>query len=210
MSPILRNLIMALIFATSLQAQYTLKSAGPPPSQADPALAATLGPEGAQIVSASGATACEIWLRASMPSGPDLKEEGVTLATVPHGAFLGVIRFPAAGSDRRGLPVKPGVYTLRFSFYPADGNHQGAAPQRDFLILANADGDKDPNATPNFKTLMDMSGKASGAPHPVSLSLWKAEATAKPELEHAGNDWILKTTIGNTPVAIILIGKSEG
>ena len=207
---LLRTLILPLLLAASLRAQYQLKPAGPPPSQLEPGVAATLRPDGAQIVSAAGATVCEIWLRSSMPAGPDLKEDGVTLANLPHGAFLGVIRFPTAGSDRRGLPLKPGVYMLRFSFYPADGNHQGAAPQRDFLILSNAAEDKDPNAKPNFKTLMEMSGKASGATHPATLSFWKADAAAKPELEHAGNDWILKTTIGNTPVAIIVVGKFEG
>ncbi len=202
--------MLILFFAAGMQGRYHLKPAGSPPSQVDPAMAATLRPEGSKIINAAGATLCEIWVRSSMPPGPDLKEEGVTLANVSHGVFLGVIRFPTAGSDRRGLPLKPGVYTMRFSFYPADGNHQGAAPQRDFLILSNAAEDKDPNAKPDFKTLMEMSGKASGAPHPASLSFWKAEASAKPELEQAGNDWILKTTIGNTPVAIIVIGKFEG
>jgi hypothetical protein len=202
--------IIALILAGSLPAQYQLKPAGAPPSELDPAVASTLRPEGFRIVSATGAAICEIWLRSALPAAPDLKEEGVTLSTVPHGALLGAIRFRTAGSDRRGLPIKPGVYTLRFSFYPADGNHQGAAPQRDFLILANAADDRDPNAKPDFNALMEMSRKASGAPHPTNLSIWKSEANPKTELEQAGNDWILKTTIGGTPVAIILVGKFEG
>jgi hypothetical protein len=204
-------LLLSLMCAGSALAQYKLAPAGAPPPDLDPAIIGVLQNEGARIVADNGSPVCEIWLRKTMPSGPKANETGVTLPTIPHGALLGVIRYPGRGADRRGQTLKPGLYMLRFSYYPPDGNHQGAAPQRDFLILSLASADKDPNATPKYDTLMDMSRKASGTPHPAVLSLWKADTDAKPGFVKEGdNDWVLRTNIGDTLVAIILIGQAAG
>jgi hypothetical protein len=203
--------LLPLICAGSALAQYKLAPAGAPPPDLDPAIVGVLQKEGAKIVADNGSLVCEIWLRSTLPSGPQVDETGVTLPAVPHGALLGAIRYTNRGADRRGQTLKPGLYTLRFSFYPVDGSHQGAAPQRDFFILSLASSDKDPSATPNFDALMDMSRKASGTPHPASLSIWKADTDFKPGFEKQGeNDWVLQTRIGDTPVAIILIGQAAG
>jgi len=206
-----KALLAVVLCAGSALAQYKVEPAGTPPPELDAAIVAALQKDGTKIVAANGSAVCEIWLRTSVPSGPKASEEGVSLPTIPHGALLGAMRFTARGSDRRGQMLKPGVYTLRFSYYPADGNHQGAAPQRDFLILSLAASDKDPDATPSFEALMDMSRKASGTPHPASLSFWKADTDFKPGFEKMGdNDWVLQTKIGDTPIAIILIGQYVG
>ena len=113
-----------LLCAATAAAQYKMEPAGAPPPELDAAIAGALQKEGAKIVAANGSVVCEIWLRATMPSGPKANEDGVTLPTIPHGALLGAIRFPVPGSERRGQSLKPGVYTLRFSYYPVDGNHQ--------------------------------------------------------------------------------------
>lgn len=200
-----------LLGAASALAQYKMEPAGTPPPELDSAIAGALQKDGVKIVGANGSAVCEIWLRTSLPSGPKAHEESVTLPEIPHGALLGAMRFAGRGADRRGQSLKPGVYTLRFSYYPVDGNHQGAAPQRDFLILSPAALDKDLKATPNFEALMDMSRKASGTPHPASLSFWKADTDFKPGFEKQGeSDWVLQTKIGETPVAIILIGQFAG
>ncbi len=206
-----RVCLTMLLCAATAAAQYKMEPAGAPPPELDAAIAGALQKEGAKIVAANGSVVCEIWLRSTMPSGPKANEDGVTLPTIPHGALLGAIRFPIPGSERRGQSLKPGVYTLRFSYYPVDGNHQGVAPQRDFFILSPAASDKDLNATPKFDALMDMGRKASGTPHPASLSFWKADGDSKPGLEKQGDsDWVLQTKIGDTPVAIILIGAFAG
>ena len=100
---------------------------------------------------------------------------------------------------------------MRFSFFPQNGDHQGVAPQRDFLVLSQAAEDKDGAANPVFDALMTMSRKASGTPHPLVFSMWKDDADAKPGFEKQGeNDWVLHVKIGDVPVAIILVGKAEG
>lgn len=114
--------------------------------------------------SANCAAYREIWLRPSLPSGAGSNEQkptppNVTLATIPQGALLGVLRFDGNGSDRRGQTIQAGVYTLRYGIMPANGRHQGAAPQRDFLLLTSAAEDRDGNATPSFDALLAMSRK---------------------------------------------------
>ncbi len=104
----------------------------------------------------------------------------------------------------------PGVYTLRYGNYPVNGNHQGVAPQRDFLVLAPVALDKSGDAISDFDALMELSRKASGTPHPAVLSFWKADADQKPGFEKQGEkDWVLTTRIGDTTVSIILIGAAE-
>jgi hypothetical protein len=136
----------------------------------------------------------------------------VTLPAIPHGTLLGAIRFPGQGADRRGQAIKPGVYTLRYSLQPVNGDHLGVSPQRDFLVLVPAADDKDVNATPNFEALMAMSRKASGTPHPAVLSMWAAGASDPvPSFSKQGeNDWVLNIKVGGMPVSIILVGKVEG
>ncbi len=155
---------------------------------------------------------CEIWFRGALPSGAQSSDQNITLGAIPQGALLGAIRFPAKAADRRGQTIKPGVYTLRYSLIPVNGDHQGAAPQRDFVLLTPAGDDKDASATPAFEALVAMSRKASGTPHPAVLSIWAAGASDPLGFSKQGdsNDWALTVKIGDTPISIILVGKVEG
>jgi len=206
----MRRLALALLLAASAAlAQYKSETAGAPPAEVAPAISQALQQQGTKIVAGDGAVFCEIWFRTSLPSGAKPSDETITLA-IPQGALVGVIRFPGQAADRRGQVIKPGVYTLRYSLMPVNGDHQGAAPQRDFVALTPAATDKDPNATPDFDALMAMSRKASGTPHPAVLSLWGAGANDPAGFAKQGeNDWVLTTKVGATPISIILIGKAE-
>lgn len=198
-----------LLTATALFAQYKAQPSGDPPSDLAAPILASLNKTGTKIVTDSGAAYLDIWLRSTMPAGPNTGETSVTLPTIPPGALLGVLRFDAKGSDRRGQTIQPGVYTLHYGNYPINGNHQGVAPQRDFFVLVPAALDKSTDAISDFNALMDLSRKASGTPHPAVLSFWKADADDKPGFEKQGDtDWVLTTMLGSTKVSIILIGKS--
>src|SRR5713101_5726219 len=193
-------LLTFTLAATSLWAQYKSEPAGAPPTDLAPAIAQALQQQGTKILDAGGKVYCEIWLRTSMPSGAKSSEESVTLPTIPHGTLLGAIRFSGPGADRRGQTIKPGVYTLRYSLQPLNGDHLGVSPQRDFLVLAPAADDKDVSATPDFDKLMSMSRKASGTPHPAVLSMWAAGASDAAGFAKQGDaDWVLTTQIGSPP-----------
>jgi hypothetical protein len=208
----LRNtLIVALIASPALFGQYKLEQAAVPPEELAPAIREVLQTTGSKVVADNGSVFCEIWFRKTMPSGPASTEMGVSLKTLPHGTLLGAIRFPQQGQDRRGQPIPPGVYTLRYSLYPPDGNHQGVAAQRDFLLLVSAADEKDPASTPSYDDLVKMSGKSIKSPHPAVFGLWKDEAVHEPGLAKEGDtDWILHTKIGDTPIAVIVAGIYAG
>jgi len=203
--------LLAALAASTVFAQYKSEPAGAPPGELAPAIIQALDQQGTKIVGSNGSVFCEVWFRTSLPAGAKSSEESVTLPAIPHGALMGAIRFPAQGADRRGQTIKPGVYTLRYSLQPLNGDHLGVSPQRDFLVLVPAGDDKDLNAAPGFDALMAMSRKASGTPHPAVLSLWSAGASDAAGFAKQGeNDWVLTRKVGSTAIAVILVGKVEG
>jgi hypothetical protein len=190
--------------------QYKVEPAGAPPPDVPGPILSTLQKGGFKVSGGSGPAVCEIWFRSTAPSGPKTTEEAVSLPTIPQGALLGVLRFPGRGSDRRGQTIKTGVYTLRYSLQPVNGDHQGVAPQRDFLVMVPVADDTNAQAIPNIDDLMKMSRKASGTPHPAILSMSSSSSSTFPELKKDGDsDWVLHAKIGDTPVALIVIGKVE-
>jgi len=199
-----------VLSATLAFGQYKMEQAGAPPADLAPAFASALEPQGVKIMGAGGTVYCEIWLRAKLASGPKSTDDAVTLS-IPQGALLGVIRFAGAAQDRRGQSLKAGTYTLRYSQYPVNGDHQGVAPQRDFAVLVRAGDDSDPNATPGFDALVALSAKASGTPHPAVLSVWNSASDKFPSFGKQGDhDWVLDAKVGDIPISIILAGKVEG
>ncbi len=193
-----------------MAAQYKMEAGGAPPEALPAAAAAAVDPHGYRVTAPDGKPYCQVWIAKSLASGAKNSEEGVSLPAVPHGAFLGVIEFPAAGADRRGHSIKPGVYGMRYSLYPPDGNHMGAAPQRDFVVLIPAAQDKAPDALPSYDELMALSRQTIGRPHPAVLSLYPSPLESLPGFQKEGErDWVLHVKIGSLPVAIILVGRAE-
>jgi len=189
--------------------QYKTEPGGAVPSEVAPSIAAALDKTGVKLVGPNGVTS-ELWLRQSIPAGNAGGGENVTFTEIPLSAVVGVIRLGDGATDRRGQPLKPGVYVLRYNRMPVDGDHQGAAPQRDFLVLSPAAADRDLNAAPAFADLMNLGRKVSGTPHPAVLSVWKPADDYQAGLSKEGeNDWVYMTKIGSLPIAIILVGKAE-
>ena len=205
---ILVSLCLPVFSAALLAQQYKSESAGAPPADLAPAIASALDAKGTKITKADGTAVMQIWLRKTAPTGPKSSGDSIALPTIPVGSFLGVVKLEAKGEDRRGQTLQPGVYTLRYVLMPSNGEHLGAAPQRDFAAIIPAADDKDPNTTPDLDATVKMSTKASGTAHPAILSLSSGSGTAgfTKEAEH---DWTLNTKLGDLPVAIILLGRAE-
>lgn len=204
-----RIFLITALTATAALAQFKAEPAGAPPADVAAPFAATLQKQGTKIIDPSGKTLSEIWLVATAPNGPKSGEENVTLPNMPHGSLIGVIRFPAQYNDRRGQVVKPGIYTLRYSMFPISGDHQGIAPQRDFAVLTRIADDTDPKAAPKYDALMDWSRKASGTPHPLVMSIWKAD-DPKDDFSASGEtDWVLQRKLGDVELAIVVVGKAS-
>lgn len=206
----MRGLAVILALVTALlAADYKTAPASAVPGEVPEAVRKALDTSGTKILGEDGSAQCEIWMRAKPPSGPASTEPNVSLPAMPHGALLGVVRYGADSSDRRGFQIKAGIYTLRYSLYPVNGDHQGVAPQRDFLILVRLADDPGLEAMPNFEKLMALARKASNAPHPLTLSLRK-DSSGATGLTKVGDDWVLHTKIGDAAVAIIVAGQYGG
>ena len=208
--PMKKALLFALAAGVAF-GQYKMETAGAPPTDLPPAFASLLQQQGVKILAASGSVYGELWLRTQAPSGPKSTEDAVALSTIPQGALLGVIRFTGPAQDRRGQPHQAGVYTLRYSLYPVNGDHQGVAPQRDFALLVPIE-----PTTP------------TPAPRRLSTPWWRS-APKRPALRirPCSASRILPvisfpisasraTTIGcsttrwGSAISIILVGKVEG
>jgi hypothetical protein len=113
---------------------------------------------------------CEIFLRKQIPAvnKPDTSI-GVTFGQIAPGTLVGAIKFEDRVTDYRNQQIQAGVYTLRYMLIPVDGNHQGVAPDRDFVLLIPAALDTSAANLPADKAFLDLSRKATGTAHP---SVW--------------------------------------
>ena len=193
--------------AVAFAQDYKLETIAAAPAGLPAPYASQLG-EGYRVLGSSGPW-MEIWFRKSIPTGPKSSDPAITLP-IAQGTFLGILRFPANGADRRGQTVKPGIYTMRYSNFPVDGAHQGVAPQRDFALLTPIANDPDPAAMPEFEKLVTQS-KTSGTSHACVFSLEPPSSDSLPALTKEGDhDTVLNVKVGDLPIAIIVVGKAEG
>ena len=198
---------VALLAAFSAFAQYKLETISTPAPGLPAAYASLLSSQGYRVVGPKGAWA-EVWFAKQIPTGAKPSDNAIVFP-IAQGTFLGILRFPAQGADRRGQPIPAGVYTMRYSDFPVDGAHQGVAPQRDFALLTPVAADPDPNAKPGFEALVAMSKKASGSAHPAVFSLEQPSGSNFPAVSQEGdNDWVLSVKVGDLPIAIILVGTA--
>ena len=114
--------------ASSAAIPFQLKS--PPP------VAAKVAPGGVRAT--ANGTAITFWWVSDLP--------GASWAEVPEGTLVGAVKLDADGKDIRGHVIKAGVYTLRYGIQPANDDHFGISPFRNFLLLSPAAVDKDPAA----------------------------------------------------------------
>jgi hypothetical protein len=159
---------------------------------------------------------CELWVRKSVPAQTKKDAESVTYPQLAESVLVGVVHFPQAAADIRGNRIPAGFYTLRYALMPNDGNHLGAAPNRDFLLLIPAASDANPNATFKFQELMALSESATGTKHPGPLSLVQADSgVTGPSVSKDDQDhWIFSASMRLTsgeelPFALVVKGTTQ-
>jgi hypothetical protein len=140
--------------------------------------------------------ACELWIRKSIPAQTKKDVEGVAYPQLAESTLVAVIHFLQAAADFRGQSIPAGLYTLRYAIMPNDGNHLGAAPNRDFLLVIPAGSDTDPAAAFRSQELVTMSARITGMKHPSLLSLVQTDSVpstatvSKDDQDH----WIFSVT----------------
>ena len=183
-------------------------------SDASAAIRKVLDSKGYRLSMDDGTVVCDLWLPKEFPAQPKRTVQGALYTQLPDSAFVGIVSFPQATTDYRGQAIKAGTYTLRYALMPADGNHLGVAPNRDFLLLLPASSDTDPAKIYKFDELVSASRAATGTHHPGPLSLVQAEHTVAPAFVKDDEDhWIfsagLKLSNGeDLPIALVIKGSA--
>ena len=196
------------------------KFSAAPPAEVSAAVRELLSNDGVRVQGPNGVL-CEIWLRKAIPVKANPSNElGVAFGEFTEGTLAGVVRFPAGVSDYRQQHIKPGVYTLRYALNPVNGNHQGVAAQRDFLLASPAADDQSA-ATLSMNDLLTLSRKAAGTGHPSvwSLSPVEGQPATLPAVSHQddGDLWLVEFPVnlqvpGNTltvkTVGLVVVGHA--
>lgn len=170
---------------------------------------AALADAGARVT--MGGTTLEFWWVKSLPMG---EPGGPAWSKVAEGTLVGALRVTGAFKEIRGKAVRPGTYTLRYGLQPQNGDHLGASPFREFLLVAPAAADGDAKAN-GHEGAIATAKKTTGTSHPASLSLDPPEATAAPlsphisELGHDGVIFEIATSGGPLRFGVIVAGIVE-
>lgn len=204
-------LLPALLVAGSIFAESKIEEIG---AFSQENLKGVLQDKGIRVID-DGKPLCDLWFVKSVPADDAKSESGILYPQFKTSSFVGVITFPSASKDFRGQQVQPGTYALRFALQPADGNHMGTAPDRDFLVLTPLDSNTNPNESLTFEQLMTVAKKASGG-HPWSLILVSPpeESSAQRLSTNDSGHLILTTTMSDSkgaafPFALIVKGVTD-
>jgi hypothetical protein len=201
--------VAAVLFSADALSASKLTDA--PPPELAPAVRALIADPGARVT-ASGTT-LDFWWVKTLP----LQGTGApSWQQVAEGTLVGAVRVSAVYRDIRGRVIKPGVYTLRYGIQPANGDHLGVSPFREFLLLSPAAADTDVKPTGHEGTV-DLSKQTIGGSHPAVWSLDPPALTDGAPLSartnDAGHEAIVfeVATASGTPFrfGLILVGKIE-
>ena len=170
----------------------------PVPTEIAAPVATKLAPGGVRAT-ANGTTITFWWVK-------DLP--GQSWKDVPEGSLVGAVKLDTAVADIRGHMMKAGVYTLRYGIQPANSDHFGISPFRDFLLVSPAAADTDPAAV-GHDGVIALSMQTLGGSHPAVLSIDPPAATQAPldvyttQLGHKS----LIVQVGQLKFGIVLIGR---
>lgn len=175
------------------------------PAQLTPAVAAQLSPGGVRVT--VGAIPLTFWFVKQLPAASSWSD-------VKEGTLVGAVRIDKDFRDIRGRVVKAGTFTVRYGIQPANGDHLGVSPYRDFLLLSPAAIDTDP-APRSYDGLIEVSKEAIGGSHPAVLSIDPPVSTAAPlaitttELGHKAITLEVPVAGGVLRFGLVLIGRIE-
>ena len=199
-------LAVALLLLQSTADLPATKHGDPLPAQLAPAVAAQLAPGGVRVT--VGANALTFWFVRQLPA------PAAAWSDVKEGALVGAVRIDKDFRDIRGRVVKAGTFTMRYGIQPANGDHLGVSPYREFILLSPVALDTDP-APRGHDGTVEISKEAIGGSHPAVLSLDPPVASAAPlsvtttELGHKAIVLEVPTAGGSLRFGLVLIGKIE-
>jgi hypothetical protein len=203
-------LLLSSISAWAQEVQLELTDDAVPEAVSQETVAVTN--QGPYTVSVDGQASARFWLREDiqMSSSPS-SELGVTFGQLQTGGLLGVVELIQPWSDYKNNSIPAGVYTMRYCVMPADGNHMGVSPYRDYLILISAVEDTDPNDNFNYVEMITGSVQAAGVPHPAVLALYPIwDEISEPTLtKNEMDQWTFAIKLGDQVLGLVIVGHGE-
>jgi hypothetical protein len=162
---------------------------------------------------------CEIWVRKVVEGQAATEVKGAIYSQIPEGTLIAAIRFTVDLKDYRRQVVKAGVYTLRYGLSPVNGDHQGVAPHRDFLLAIPAAVDLDTANIAATKTI-ELSKQSTSTNHPSVWCLMPGDGTGAslipPTMKHDGEKdlWFVNfslplhfgSAIGYPKLGVVIVG----
>jgi hypothetical protein len=192
----MRGWLLLLATAALAAQDYRALPTGAPPAQLAAEMREALQSRGVKIVDPNRFTFCEVWLREAPVSEGTSAEEALKAGGFPEGALAGAIRFASPGADRYGRGFGPGLYTLR-------------ALPGDSLLMIKAEDDQR-LSPPETERLEALSRKVSRTDAPALLRLVSGAAGPSPRLRMSRDgEWTLHLTLGQTPVALLVVGVAR-
>jgi len=201
--------LLSLFLYQAATALSGAKHTDPLPAELAAAVSAKLVPGG--VRASVGANTLTFWWVKELP----LEGAPAAWTEVPEGTLTGAVKIEKDFRDTRGRVIKAGTYTLRYGIQPANGDHLGVSPFREFLLLSPSSQDTNP-APPGHDGLVDLSKQTIGGSHPAVWSLDPPVATDAALTVRANTELDLEALIMEVPVAggtlrfgLVLIGKIE-
>lgn len=197
-------LLLGLLLWQAPSDVSAVKHADPIPAEIGAPVAGALAPGGIRAV--VGANTLTFWLVRQLGASAwsDLKE----------GTLIGAVRLDKDFRDIRGRVVRAGTYTLRYGIQPANGDHLGVSPFREFLLLSPAARDTDP-APRGHDGTVEISKETIGGSHPAVWSIDPPAASEPPltvhttELGHKAIVMEVPAQAGTLRFGLVLVGKIE-
>lgn len=180
------------------------KHSDPLPAELSAAVSGGMAPGGVRAT--VGANTLTFWWVKELPKA--------AWADLPEGTLVGAVKIEKDFRDIRGRVIRAGTFTLRYGIQPANGDHLGVSPYREFLLLSPAAHDTDPAPRGHDGTI-ELSKEAIGGSHPAVLSLDPPAATEAPltvhstELGHKSLIMEVPASGGTLKFGLVLIGKIE-
>lgn len=174
------------------------------PAQLAQPVAARLAPGGVRVT--VGVNTLTFWFVRQLPAS--------AWSDLEDGSLLGALKIDKDFRDIRGRVVKAGTFTLRYGIQPANGDHLGVSPFREFVLLSPVALDTDP-APRGHDGTVEISKEAIGGSHPAVLSIDPPVTAADPltvtttELGHKAIVLEVPTPGGSLRFGLVLIGKIE-
>ncbi len=173
MTRIALSILLSVFCASHVAAQGSAPIAAtasdsPPPAGFAAPIAARLGKNGVRVTVAKGPVTLDFWWVDSLALKPGTSAP--SWDAVEEGTLVGVVTISSDFRDIRGKMLKPGAYTLRYGLQPENGDHLGASPFRNFLLLSPAAGDSNPAPAGHDGTI-ELSKASIGGSHPGVWSI---------------------------------------